>query len=247
MFSFSSNKSLIVRVVLIFVIFLALFVLPWRLINWGKIEIATGGEITVTGSAKSDERNQIATFSVGVMRASDNKDEAVSYVNQRVAEIIEIVKRFGIAEDDIKTQSISIYQEEKVIEITRTSEPGAWRASNTIEIKLRDINRASELVDTLNKTEATNVYGPSFAIDDSDKAEASLLEEAVNDARQKAEKLAKAGGRKLGRVINIVEGGGVSPVPMLERAVGLGGDSSTPVEPGTSTIYKSVSVTFELR
>ena len=126
---------------------------------------------------------------------------------------------------------------------------GKWTANNSITITLRDIAKAQSLVDTLNKTGATNVSGPNYALDSSSEASEDLLAQAIDDARTKATKIAKASGRRLGKVITVSEISG-SPIfyPTALESKGRGDTSvPTPVEPGSQTVYKSITVVFELR
>lgn len=118
-------------------------------------------------------------------------------------------------------------------------------ASNTIEITLHDVSKASGLTDILNKG-ATNVYGPNLTVDPNNQTTGNdLLAKAIQDARTKAEAMAKAGNQTVGKMINVVEGGNSYPVPYLSAASLK--DTSAPIQPGTSNLYKSVTVTFEIR
>ncbi len=58
------SKSAIIFLIIIVAI-IAKFVLPWHLINWGKVSLLPAETITVTGMASSDEKTQIATFTAG--------------------------------------------------------------------------------------------------------------------------------------------------------------------------------------
>jgi len=225
----------------------AIYLIPWGAFNWGKLQLMPGSTITVTGEAETQQQNQIATFTAGVEAVSDDKDAAVAEVNEKVATLTQAVKDFGIAEGDIRTQNVSIFQEqEPVTEGGRQRfQPGQWRVNNSIEIKLRDINRASELTDMLANSGATNVYGPNFTLDDTNSTEMELYEEALINAREKAGRMASLAGKKLGKVVSISEGGAPQGViPMLERGFGGGG---APIEPGTGTVRSSMVVVFELR
>lgn len=132
-------------------------------------------------------KNQIATFSAGVSYVSDNKDEAVSVVNKKVDEIVTSLIKFGIDRSDIKTENLSVYQQEEQYweEGKQKTRPGQWRVSNSVSIVLRDVDKASSLADILTKSGATNVYGPNFSLEDTKEAEASLLKDAIDDARKK--------------------------------------------------------------
>lgn len=190
--------------------------------------------ITVTGQAREQVRNQIARFNVSVTQANKDKDTAVEAVNTEMAGIIEAVKDFGIAGKDITTQNVSVY------EIDR---PKQWQASNSLEIILRDINQASALTDLLTGFPLAQVSGPSLSVDDTGGAETDLLVNAVEDAREKAEKVAVASKRKLGKVLTINEAGRVYPVYSMEAGL----KTAAPVEPGSTEMAKTVTVVFELR
>ena len=231
------------------VLLVGAYLLPWDKVNWGKVEMLPGSAITVTGQARSQQRSQIARFTAGVTAVNDNKDTAVKEVNEKVTEIIKAIKDFGIDEVDIKTRNISVNQMEEPVTFDgrRKVQPGQWRVTNSIEIKLKDVDKASDLADLLTQSGATNVHGPSFSLDDTQEFETALLEDAVDAAREKAERIAKASGRKLGKVLNVNEGmGGANDIrPFAVEKADMGGGA--PIEPGSSTLTKTVTVTFELK
>jgi len=227
----------------IIVILIALCLLiPWEHVNWGKISILPASTITVTGEAKKDELPQIANFSASVTATNVNKQTAINEVNTQMTKIIQAVKDFGIDQKDIQTQQVSVYQTKE----ERLSVKDVWQASNSISIKLRNINQASALTDLLQQSNTTNVYGPNYSLDDTTQAQVDLLSKAIDNAREKAEKIAVASKRKLGKIITVSEGGTVIPGPVF-RSMSVAETISTPVEPGTETVYQSVTVTFELK
>lgn len=219
-------------------------------IHWGSLEISPASTVTVTGTSKLDASPQIATFVATVSVSDDNKDKATNEVNTKMAELISSLKSFGIAESDIQTAQISVYENvepEIAIYPPRPTNVKKWQASNTVTIKVRDTSNVSKLADLLNGSGATSVSGPNFTIDDTTASDAELLTRAVADAKSKAEALAKSGGRRLGRMITVTEGYSSQPYP-LYAAVGKADSSvSTPVEPGTQTLTKTVTVIYELR
>ncbi len=223
------------------------FVMPWQNIKWGRIDFGQSPSVTVTGEAESKQKTQVATFNAGISSINDNKDTAISEVNQKVSAIINAVKGFGIPAEDVQTQNLSVYQnEEQYYEEGRQKmRPGQWRVNNTVEIKLRQVERASDLTSILTQSGATNVYGPNFTLDDTKSAQTELLSAAITNAREKAEKIAASSSRKLGKTISVVEGSAVSPVSFFGDRGGAGGGG--PIEPGTGTISKTVTMTFELK
>jgi uncharacterized protein YggE len=67
------------------------------------------------------------------------------------------------------------------------------------------------------------------------------------DAREKATLIAKASGRKLGKVVTVNDGGTVSNIYPMYRSIkaadGMGGGAVS--EPGSATVSKSMTVVFE--
>lgn len=235
-----------------FLVAVLVFVFYTGAVNWGKIEIAPASTITVTGTSKLDQAPQVANFNATVSIDDDDKDTAVNSVNTKMTALINSLKTFGIAESDIQTSQVSVYENNKaeiLIYPPRPTTTKAWQASNSITIKLRDINKASALTDLLNTSGATQVSGPNFTIEDTKSSDSALLVDAISDAKTKADAMAKAGGRRLGKMITVTEGYSSQPfyaAASLEKALDSRGVPS-PVEPGTQTLSKTVTVIFELR
>lgn len=238
-------------VVVVLILVIAAFAIPWKTITWGTVTYGISPTITVTGSAKSQQQNQKASFSAGVNVVNDNKDTAVSQANDKINAIIAATKNFGIKPEDIKTENMSVYQnEESYYEDGRQKvRPGQWRVSNSVNVTLRDVTKAGQLTDVLSKAGATNIWGPNFTLDDTDEIENQLLAGAVADARNKADIIAKSNKRSLGKLVTVTEGVGVSAVPFTSMAKeGMGGGGGiADVQPGSATVTKTVTAVFELK
>lgn len=238
--------------VLVFVAVIAvLYFFPWKYITWGKIVMTPERVVTVTGYAESKEKNEIANYSAGVNAVKDNKDEAIKEVNDKIAAITAAVIGFGIDASDIQTQYMNVYQRSDYYydNGVQKSRPGQWDVNNTISITLRDVNRASGLADLLTKSGATNVSGPNFQLDTSKKAEDALVADAIADAQIKAEAMAKASGTLLDKIVSVSEGSsGVSLYPMYAMGDrGGGGGGGAAVQPGSTTVSKTVTVVWSLK
>ncbi|HOZ81142.1 MAG TPA: SIMPL domain-containing protein [Candidatus Woesebacteria bacterium] len=201
--------------------------------------------ITVIGEAKSQLKNQKATFSAGVEAVNDKKEVAVKEVNDKMEALMKAVKEFGIKEEDVKTQNISVYQNEETYYEggVQKVRKGQWRVNNGIDITLRSIDQASKLSELLTNSGANNVWGPNFSIDDSSDLEKTMYQQAIDDAKERAKAISLASKRKLGKILSVSEVGDNGIMPMYKDA-GMGG---SPIEAGSTQIYKSVTVTFELK
>ena len=79
-------------------------------------------------------------------------------------------------------------------------------------------------------------------MDETGATENELVDEAIKNAREKAAKMAKAAGKRLGSISSMTEGYQAAPVYRMEGGGGGGGG----IEPGTGTVTKTITVTFEL-
>jgi len=224
----------------------AVYMFPWHSMDWGRMSMQDN-LIVVTGTSKEQKRNEIAKFTAGASVVNSDRDTATNEVNAIVTKITEAVKVFGIEEADIKTSNLSIYQEEESYyeDGVQKRRKGQWRVSNNIEVVLRDADKASQLTDILTKNGATNVYGPMLTLDDTQKASDELLSSAIEDAKEKALIMAEAAGGNLGEVVSVVEGS--SPVGVYRAMGEMGGGGGMPIEPGSSMVSKTVTVSFRLR
>ncbi len=212
--------------------------------------------ITVTGQAQQTLTNEIAQYYASVRAEDPDKQAALNEVNQQMNALIAQLEQFGIAETDIETQSVSVYENRErptefinppLESVQLETEQVTWMANNSVQIKLRDVSRSSELIDVLSQSGVTDMSGPNFMLDQSTKISTDLLNQAVNNAREKAVDIAAAQDKKVVDVLSISEGYQASPI-MMRAAVGFGGaNESADVRPGSSTQEATVTVVFEIR
>lgn len=244
----SPIANALVGLFLIGVVVAIMYFVPAEKLSWGSLSFAQQETVTVTGFAQKQESNQVAEFNAGVNARNVDKDAAIKQVNDAMTTIVQSIKDFGIAAEDIQTQNLSVYKYERPpFEAVSGSDQPQWEANNSIRITLRDITRAQELAGVLTSSGATNVYGPNFHLDDTSASEGELLQKAIVNAREKAQKVAESSGQELGEMVTVVEGGGnYSPIFAAMESRGMGGGGA-PVEGGSSTVSKTVTVTFELK
>ena len=130
----------------VFLFFAVITVVP---IEWGSLSMKPSRSVTVYGVSQEKRTNEIASFNAGVNEVDADKQTAISKVNESVDAILEQVKAFGIPEEDIQTQNISINRIDDAYDLRASSGQVKWAANNSVEITLRDASRASELADLL--------------------------------------------------------------------------------------------------
>ncbi len=199
--------------------------------------------ITVTGVGTVDAVPDEAEFSLGITTKGRTAREALTANSARMQRLIAALKAAGVDERDIRTQDVSVGQSyEGGAESTN-----GYAATNSVSVRIRQIDRAGTILEAASQAGANQVYGPALTREDRDGFEQKALEQAVVNARKRADTLAKAAGVDLGRVTAIVEG--------TERGViyangKVAMDSATsaevPIEKGTEEITASVTVTFAI-
>ena len=152
-----------------------------------------------------------------------------------------------LAEEDIQTSNYSIYPEYEYRE-NQTPRITGYRVDNTLLVKIRDLERAGEVLDaaTAAAGDEVRVNGVSFVLEDNDALVVAARAAAWEDAKAKAEQLAELAEVRLGAPITISESVGSIPVPMFARAEVAPGDVATPIRPGQETVSVDLTVTFAI-
>ena len=196
--------------------------------------------ITVTGVGTVKAAPDTAEFSFGVETQGATSSEALQKNSAAVKKVIDAIKAAGVAATDIQTQQVSVYP--------RYAGDGStivgYTAVNTVTAKIRNLAKAGEVVDAAVKAGANQVYGPTLTISGEKNLYNEALRKSFADAKAKAQTIAGAAGVSVGKVVNIVEGGGFTPVPVAGAAEDGGG--SVPIEPGLQDVQATMVVTFAI-
>ena len=103
------------------------------------------------------------------------------------------------------------------------------------------------MLDALVKAGVNNINGVQFSIKDSKSARDKAREDAIREAREKAESMASAAGVKLGKLKSLSEGGGnFNPRPTVFNGVSESRQASTPISAGEQQINVTVNMTYDI-
>jgi uncharacterized protein YggE len=197
-----------------------------------------GDTVTVTGVGSVESTPDEANFSFGVDTRGRTAQAAIAANATAMEKVLSALRAGGAR--DLATQWVSVY--------AVTGEDGTvtgYAASNSVSATI-GVQKAGALIDAAAEAGANQISGPGMSSSDADRLYREALADAVADARERAEVLARAAGRTLGEISSMTEGGGVSPLPFAERAA-ADAAASTPVVPGKQETTATVSVTFSLR
>ena len=208
--------------------------------------------ISVSGEGKVTAAPDIASLSFGVETGRKRTAQAaMESLQTSMQAIIDGIQEEGIAERDIRTQSLRLnpaYDWEEGTRIER-----GFEAFQNLNVKVRDLEKVGKVLSAATLAGANQVGGVSFTIDEPDALREQARAEAIDDAKEKAMKLAGELGVRLGKLRGFNEGGGAAPMYM-ERAMmmdsvgmGGGGPEPMPVPGGEQEIQVNVNLTYEVK
>ncbi|MEN6565712.1 MAG: SIMPL domain-containing protein [Veillonellales bacterium] len=122
-----------------------------------------------------------------------------------------------------------------------------YRASNTIMAVIEDPAQVGSVIDAALTSGANQISGIQFQEKDELQIKQAALQLAVKEAAAKAEAIAAAMDKHLGRVVEINEGGVSMQLPENDRFLLKASAAATPVLPGTIHMNASVTIVYELQ
>jgi uncharacterized protein len=197
--------------------------------------------VTVTGEATVSVAPDTAMIRIGVTSQGKNAREASEANAKQMTAVLAAIKSAGIPERDVQTSRLSLqpqYDPNK----SGTARLLGFQVTNQVTIKIRDIGRLPSILDHAIGAGANEMSGIEFVVSEQSKLLDQARDDAVADARRKAELYAWAAGSKVGHVVAITEEGSTPP-PRLMQALRAG---AVPVAPGEQTLRATVTVSYEL-
>lgn len=215
-------------------------------------ESAPPRSISVTGQGEASGKPDLATLDAGVQTFAGTVLEA-SRENQAVVDrIFSALEEQGIAEKDIQTANYSIWPEQEWPRGETGGKPRitGYRVSNTVHVKVRDIEAVGEVLAAVTDAGANSVNGIQFGVENTDALEAEARRLAMADARARAESLADLAGVGLGDVLTISMSASPGyPRPYAAARMEMA-DAGAPVPGialGEQSIAVSLHVTYAIR
>lgn len=205
--------------------------------------------ISVTGEASIRKAPDIAVLRAGVTSQAKTAREAMTASAKLMTAVLASLKANGIAESDIQTSRLSVHPIREPNRSFSSSNPAtivAVEASSLITVRVRDINKAADVLDGMISAGANLATGINFEVSDASKHLDEARTEAIADAKRKAEIYAKAAGVALGRPLSISEGY-ISRPRTQDFAIRTAAPAAAmPIQPGEEKIGINVTVSYEL-
>ena len=204
---------------------------------------------TVSAEGKSTQVPDTVHLTLGIQGSAATVKAAQADLNTRLKAVTDGVKQLGVDAKDIQTANYSITP---TYDWTSGQQRiTGYSASATLSIKIKDADKANDVIDSGTQNGANVVGGISFEVSDKTEAENEAREKAVAEARKKAEQAARIAGFKLGKIVNYSESFGGSQLPyapvMMRSDLGAVKEATPQLEMGSQDITVTVSISYELQ
>ncbi|WP_071460095.1 SIMPL domain-containing protein [Bacillus massilinigeriensis] len=207
-----------------------------------KSDLSLPGKLTVQGEATIQIPPDTASTVIGVR--SENRELAPAQGENAtiIANVTRALMENGVKKEDIQTISYKIealYQYDEGKQVFR-----GYRVTHLLKVKLKDISKAGVIIDESTKNGANEVYGVEFSLSQEKQYYEKALQSSIQNAWNKARKLADAAGVHLSAVpveINEISSP-PSPITPMVKAFSEG----TQLEPGVISVRAAVTVHYEI-
>ncbi|RFS27104.1 DUF541 domain-containing protein [Aeromonas dhakensis] len=181
------------------------------------IEVPQAPHLVVSGYAEQKAEPDMLTLNVSVTALEKQGIKAKQQVDGKVAAFFGQLEGLGIKRTDVEAGNLVISPEYQYPQ-NKKPELVGYRAQRQLAVKLYQLDKLSELMDTALKAGLESVSQIEYGLKTPQAMKEQARLGAVEDARSKAESLAKAFGMKLGKVYS-VEYRNNTPMPIYSRAL----------------------------
>jgi uncharacterized protein YggE len=202
--------------------------------------------ISVSGTGKVTVVPDVARVNLGVTMNQPTVKAARASAAQSMRDIIAAIKALGVADADIQTTGLSLYPQYADGSTTRIA---GYTISEQVQVTIRDLDKAGDVVDAATAKGATDVNGISFELADPAKTMNDARAAAITAARASAQAMASAGNVNLGAIVSMTDASVAQPYPVnFGNAAGAAPDAAvkTPVQVGTQDVSVVIQVVFAI-
>ncbi len=208
--------------------------------------------ISVNGEAKEDIVPDQAVLNISLVSRNISLQEAKQHNDKLADKIVAITKEFEIPKNDVATSNLYVSPEYNY-DNGKQRHVG-YVVNRSLRITMKKLDVHERLLSKVVEAGVDQVGGVEFGLADPESHMTKVRAKAFENAKARAELLAKTAGVTLGKPISISLGGAqppVMPMPMMKMAMDtMGGRAESasvaPSLPGMSTLTETVSVTFEI-
>jgi len=163
--------------------------------------------ISVTGDGKIYAKPDMAQLEITVSEIANTSDQALRNANQKLDQVISVLKNKGINSEDIKTTQLSLSPEYDYTQSSRILK--GQRAIISVNTKIKHLDdkatKATQIIDEVSKIDNIQIGSIYFDVEDKTPLFTQARKLAMDKAKQKALELSKFGEVKLLAPLSITD------------------------------------------
>ena len=212
---------------------------------------ATTNTVSFSGEGKVVAKPDIAKVQLSVITEALTSKVAQDNNSKKSKAITDYLQKQGLGDKDVKTTGYNIYPQYKYPQYGGQPTITGYQVNQSIEVKIRNLDNVSNVLDGVVLAGANQVNQLSFEIDNPEALKTEARTKAIADAKKKANELQSQVGISLGKIVNFSENTGGYPVPIYMKTEvygrgGMGGGGPT-VPTGENDIVVTVSLTYQIK
>ena len=178
-------------------------------------------QVTVVGAGEVQGAPDTLTVNASIEFVAPDVSGAMNQTSDRQRAVIDALVGFGIDRKDISTAQVSLQPQFAGGDSTTIV---GYRASNSINVKIRKLDTASQALALIVSTggDATRINSVNYSIEDDSQLVKDARARAFNDAKNRAQQYAQLSGLSLGKVMSITESAAPTPPTPLPSPRGAG-------------------------
>ena len=214
-------------------------------VNIGENGVAQGITVQATGTA--DVVPDAVQISLAVSVLAETNDVALAQASASADVVRETLLDMKIDEADFATQGLSVNPEYTYTEAEGQKIVG-YRATQIFDVLVRDAANAGAVIDAvISKGGATVSVNSTYpVVNDATSGSVAAREDAVANARAKAEAYAELLGVKLGDIVYLTEINAPTNVVVAKSSDAMAEGAATQIDLGTQEVTVTVEVRWKL-
>ena len=219
-------------------------------LTWADDSMGQGRDlsstINVDGSGMVSVVPDQAHLTMNFALRGDDTRALERTVTRQITALTEALRDYGVLETDINASSIRIQPQYRYDQQRQQQVEQGFLVERSIALTLRDLKQLAAIIQLATEQKVSSVSPPHLSSSQQEKAYRQALDEAFEQAKQRAQRLASVAGLSLGqaRLINASQGYR-TPMPVATRAVMAMAEDTSGYEPGELNVTASITVEFQ--
>ena len=208
-----------------------------------------GPGISVVGEGIVLAQPNVARITLGADVFDQSLANAQAEAARRMDAVVAKLKADGIADDDIRTVSFNITPQYDQRGDQNQPVLRGYQVQNLVAVRTTNVAGLGPLLDDVVSSGATRIFGIGFESDNMEALKNQARDQAMQNATNKAQQLARDAGVSLGRPTSVEESdtGGVTPVRQSLAPQAAAPAATTPIQPGQLQVSTTVRVVWSLQ